>query len=100
MRFLCTFAGGAGHLDPTLPVARALRQRGHEVAYACQAALVPEVRRAGFPAYDTGGVTVLAPSLRRPLVPVDRAAEQDVVRRAYAGTIAQERRRWGCPTRP
>ena len=91
MRFLCTFAGGVGHLDPTLPVAGALRQRGHEVAYACQADLVPEVRRAGFPAYDTGGATVLAPPLRRPLVPVDRAAEQDVVRRAYAGRIARER---------
>jgi UDP:flavonoid glycosyltransferase YjiC (YdhE family) len=91
VRFLCTFAGGVGHLEPTVPVARALRSRGHEVAYACQADLVPDVRRAGFPAYDTGGDTVLAPSLRRPLVPVDRAAEQDVVRRAYAGRIARER---------
>ena len=91
MRFLCTFAGGAGHLDPTLPVARALRERGHEVAYACQADLVPHVERAGFPAHDTGGATVLAASVRRPLVPVDRAAERDVVRRAYAGGIARER---------
>ena len=91
MRFLCTFAGGAGHLEPTLPVARALRQRGHAVAYACQADLVASVRRAGFPAHDTGGATVLAPSVRRPLAPVDRAAEEDVVRRAYAGRVARDR---------
>ncbi len=91
VRFLCTFAGGTGHLEPTLPVARALRLRRHEVAYACQADLLPSVCRAGFPAYDTGGATVLAPSLRRPLVPVDRAAEEEVVRRAYAGTVARER---------
>ena len=91
VRFLCTFAGGTGHLEPTLPVAQALRERGHEVAYACQADLVAEVVRAGFPAHDTGGATVLAPDRRRPLVPVDRAAEEDVVRRAYAGTVARER---------
>jgi len=91
VRFLCTFAGGTGHLEPTLPVARALRARGHEVAYACQADLLPSVRRAGFPAHDTGGATVLPASGRRPLVPLDRAAEQDVVRRVYAGTVARER---------
>jgi UDP:flavonoid glycosyltransferase YjiC (YdhE family) len=91
VRVLCTFAGGAGHLAPTLPVARALRERGHDVAYACQADLVPDVVRAGFPAHDTGGATVLPPDRRRPLLPVDRAAEQEVVRRAYAGTIARER---------
>jgi len=34
---------------------------------------------------------VLPPERRRPLVPVDRAAEEDVVRRAYAGSIARER---------
>lgn len=91
MRVLCTFAGGAGHLEPTLPVARALRLRGHEVAYACQPALLDRVAQAGFRAHDTGGVTVAEPSVRRPLLPVDRAAEQDVVRRAYAGRIARER---------
>lgn len=52
---------------------------------------MPAVRRAGFPAHDTGGATVLPGSLRRPLVAVDRAAERDVVRRAYAGSIARER---------
>jgi UDP:flavonoid glycosyltransferase YjiC (YdhE family) len=91
VRFLCTFAGGTGHLEPTLPVARALRERGHEVAYACQPDLLPSVARAGFPAYDTGGATVLPVDRRRPLVPVDRAAEEDVVRRAYAGSVARER---------
>jgi UDP:flavonoid glycosyltransferase YjiC (YdhE family) len=34
---------------------------------------------------------VVPASVRRPLAPVDRAAEEEVVRRAYAGTIATER---------
>ena len=91
MRVLCTFAGGTGHLEPTLPVARALRERGHDVVYAGQADLLPSVRRAGFAAHDTGGATVLPASRRRPLLPVDRAAEEDVVRRVYAGSVARER---------
>jgi UDP:flavonoid glycosyltransferase YjiC (YdhE family) len=91
VRVLVTFAGGTGHLEPTLPVARALRGRGHDVAYACQADLLDGVRRAGFPAHDTGGATVLSPTERRPLLPVDRAAEEEVVRRAYTGRIARER---------
>ena len=91
MRFLCTFVGGTGHLEPVLPMALELQRRGHDVAFACQADLVAAVQRAGFPAHDTGGATLLPPSARRPLVPVDRAAEQDVVRRAFAGHLARER---------
>ena len=91
MRFLCTFVGGTGHLEPVLPMALELRQRGHDVAFACQADLVAAVRRTGLPAHDTGGATMLPPSARRALVPVDRVAEQEVVRRAFAGHVARER---------
>ena len=49
MRVLATFAGGTGHFLPTLPYARQLRARGHQVRYACQQAMVAVVEDAGFP---------------------------------------------------
>ena len=91
VRVLCTFAGGTGQLEPPLPVARSLRERGDDVVYAGQADELRRVLGAGFAAHDTGGATVLPVSRRRPLVPVDRAAEEGVVRRVYAGSLARER---------
>jgi len=91
VRFLFTFAGGHGHFLPTLPFARATAQRGHEVAYACQQAMVGTVEAAGLTAFSTGGATLQDPSGRRPLVPVDRRAEEEVIHTAFAGRIARER---------
>ena len=53
MRILCTFVGGLGHLTPLLPVARAARAAGHEVAIAGSGGLVPRIEEAGFRAYAT-----------------------------------------------
>ncbi|HWU08625.1 MAG TPA: hypothetical protein VN520_19975, partial [Streptomyces sp.] len=66
MRVLVTFAGGTGHFLPTLPYARQLRARSHEVRYACQQAMLAVVQAAGFPAVDTGGATLLPPDEQRP----------------------------------
>src|SRR4051812_10951612 len=91
MRVLATFAGGTGHFLPTLPYARQLQARGHQVRYACQPAMVPVVEAAGFPAVDTGGATLLPPDERRPLAPVDRAHEQRVVADFFITTVGTER---------
>jgi UDP:flavonoid glycosyltransferase YjiC (YdhE family) len=91
MRVLATFAGGTGHFLPTLPYARQLRARGHQVRYACQQAMVPVVEDAGFPAVDTGGATLLPPDERRPLSPVDRAHEQRVVADLFVARVGTER---------
>jgi len=91
VRFLFTFAGGTGHFLPTLPIAKAIAGRGHEVAFACQAGMVPSVEAAGFAALESGGMTLLGPKERRPLLPVDRIREQRVVRVTFAGSIARER---------
>jgi UDP:flavonoid glycosyltransferase YjiC (YdhE family) len=91
MRFLFTFSGGTGHFLPTIPFATALRERGHEIIYACQEAMVPAVVSAGWPAVGTGGATLLAPAVRRALAPVDRLAEERVIRQSFAGRIARER---------
>src|SRR3954451_6430364 len=91
MLVLATFAGGTGHFLPTLPYARQLHARGHQVRYACQPAMVPVVEAAGFPAVDTGGGTLLPPDERRPLAPVDRAHEQRVVADFFITAVGTER---------
>ena len=53
MRILCTFVGGLGHLAPLLPLARAARDAGHEVAIAGSGGLVPRIEDEGFTAYAT-----------------------------------------------
>jgi len=47
---LVTFVGGWGHAEPLLPVARMAASRGHRVAFAGQAAVVPRLAAMG---YDT-----------------------------------------------
>ncbi|KQV67884.1 glycosyl transferase [Nocardioides sp. Root122] len=53
MRLLVTFVGGLGHLAPLLPLARAARDAGHEVAIAGSGGLVPRIEEAGFAAFAT-----------------------------------------------
>jgi len=91
VRALFTFTGGAGHFLPTLPIARALAARGHEVAFSAQEAMLAVVRATGFNAIGSGGRTVADPATRRPLLPVDRLHEQRVMREVFAGRIARER---------
>ena len=40
-RFLFAVAGGLGHLHPMMPLARALKDRGHEVGFAAGASMRP-----------------------------------------------------------
>ena len=91
MRFLFTFTGGTGHFIPTVPFARALAARGHAVRYACQDAMVSVVSSAGWEAVASGGATLLDPDQRRPLIPLDRLAEKNVVRTFFADSVARER---------
>jgi len=53
MRLLVTFVGGLGHLAPLLPLARAARDAGHDVAIAGSGGLVPQIEEAGFTAFAT-----------------------------------------------
>lgn len=91
VRFLFTFTGGNGHFLPTLTLARALAARGHDIAYACQEAMISSVKAAGLSAFASGGPTLLDPSTRRPLVAVDRSAEEQVIRTGFAGRTARAR---------
>lgn len=93
MRVLVAFAGGRGHLLPMLPLARALRDSGHELALSGHPASVASVASYGVfgallpheridPGADPDGGTgsLVAPDLQH---------ELEVVGRWYAGTLAQ-----------
>lgn len=80
MRLLVTFVCGLGHLAPLLPLARAVREAGHEVAVAGSGGLVPRIEKAGFTAFATSPSThhdqTSANQGRKPLEVMDaRAAE-------------------------
>lgn len=91
MRLLIGFAGGTGHFLPLAPIARAAAAAGHRVLVTGQSAMLPVVAAAGFTAVDSGGRTLADPADRRPLVPVDRAAESAVISDVFAGPIARTR---------
>jgi MGT family glycosyltransferase len=54
MRVLFTTLPGYGSFQPLVPVARALIEAGHEVAFAASAAFCPVVARAGFRCFPAG----------------------------------------------
>ncbi len=47
-RFLFTFSGGYGHFHPLAPLARALIQAGHDVAFAVGPSMQQIVEASGF----------------------------------------------------
>jgi UDP:flavonoid glycosyltransferase YjiC (YdhE family) len=54
MRVLLTTVSAYGHLQPLLPLAKALADKGHEVAIATGPELRPRAEAAGFLAFDAG----------------------------------------------
>src|SRR6266508_6845359 len=54
MRFLFTTVPGSGHFHPLVPIGRALRGRGHDVAFAASPTFAPAIEAAGFEAYPAG----------------------------------------------
>ena len=53
--------------------------------------MLSTVEAEGFPAIGSGGHTLTDPSLRGPLLPVDRGHEERVIRDVFAGIVARER---------
>jgi UDP:flavonoid glycosyltransferase YjiC (YdhE family) len=91
MRILFTFAGGSGHFEPLVPLARLAQAAEHQVAFACQPALIPVVEGAGFTAFATGGATFSSTPQRTPLLKLDMEREEAALRDGYADRIARER---------
>ncbi len=92
MRMLFTFAGGSGHLEPLVPLARAAEVAGHTVAFAGRPWMVPKVEALGFPAFAAGSDVGLTPK-RRPLAEIDVEREIGSVGGGFGYRIAGERAR-------
>ena len=91
MRILFTSAGGRGHSDPLLPIARTARLSGHEVAFCCRPPMAATIEADGFTAFSTGP-EILAPAGIAPLAPLDIERERRVVRDGFAGRGIAARR--------
>ena len=92
MRILFTFAGGRGHLDPLVPLARAAHAAGHDIVFVGRPWMLPIVRSLGFEAWPAGSDLGLTP-VSRELVPFDLEREQRALRDGFVGRIARERAR-------
>ncbi|WP_221470493.1 glycosyltransferase [Allocatelliglobosispora scoriae] len=87
---LFTFAGGNGHADPLLPIARAAESAGHTVAVSGRPAVTPMIQAAGLTAIPTGDPPT-GPPERSPLLAVDVEREDRVFRDHFAGRLARRR---------
>lgn len=90
MRILFTFAGGSGHFEPLVPIARAAQAAGHVVAFVGRPWMVPKVVEQGFTAFPAGTDAGLTP-LRRPLAVTDMQREMRIVGTGFGRRIARER---------
>ena len=54
LRVLCTCLPGIGHFLPMLPLARALADAGHEVAFATAGEFLPYIEKHGFAVFPAG----------------------------------------------
>ena len=90
MRLLFTFAGGSGHFQPLVPIARAAQQAGHTVAVAGQPVMTPAIEAAGFTAIATPGATLSDAPERLPLLKLDLEREYRDLREGFARRLARQ----------
>jgi len=90
MRILFTFAGGNGHLQPLVPIARTAMALGHMVAFVGRPLMVPKVEALGFVAFAAGSDVGLTPK-RLPLAKIDLEREIRSVGVGFGRRIARER---------
>jgi len=76
VRILFNFAGGSGHLDPLVPIARAAEAAGHVVAFAGRPWMVPKVEALGYACFPSGSDEGLTP--RRIPLQTSVANEKDL----------------------
>jgi UDP:flavonoid glycosyltransferase YjiC (YdhE family) len=91
MRILFAFAGGSGHMDPLVPIARAAAGVGHTVAFTGRPSVMPKAEELGFRAFATGSNAMNTPLQRIPLRELDLERELLEFRNGFAGWIARER---------
>jgi UDP:flavonoid glycosyltransferase YjiC (YdhE family) len=103
VRVLFTCTRGIGHFHPLVPIARAMADAGHEVAFATMAALIPTVEGCGFRAFRAGmaqSATEAFPELRAARGHEFTALWLGRVRPAQADATAQDITRISSTWRP
>jgi UDP:flavonoid glycosyltransferase YjiC (YdhE family) len=90
MRILFTFAGGNGHFEPLVPIARAAEAAGHSVAVSGRPGMVPIIEAAGFTGFPSGPDFGDSDE-RLPLQTVDMELESRGLREWYGRRLARER---------
>jgi UDP:flavonoid glycosyltransferase YjiC (YdhE family) len=89
-RFLFTVAGGTGHLHPLMPLARALAEAGHTVAFAAGRGQRPTIEAGRFTWFPTGGNLTADPEYQqfraaRDTWPVGLESELIIYPRIFVG---------------
>jgi UDP:flavonoid glycosyltransferase YjiC (YdhE family) len=87
---LFTFVGGAGHYEPLVPIARAVRAAGHAIGFACRPSMTARVVADGFDAVRVGPDVEDLRAIA-PLAPLDPAREERVLREGFAFRTALRR---------
>lgn len=87
---LFAFAGGRGHLEPLVPLARAAVAAGHTVAFAGRPWMASQVEALGFACFSAGSDAGLVP-VPRPLVATDPDAERRAVGPGFGRRVARAR---------
>jgi UDP:flavonoid glycosyltransferase YjiC (YdhE family) len=90
LRILFTFAGGSGHFEPLVPLARATEAAGHDVAFVGRPWMTAQIKALGFAAFAAGSDVGLTPH-RVPLVAIDEEREMRHVGEGFGRRIARER---------
>jgi UDP:flavonoid glycosyltransferase YjiC (YdhE family) len=90
LRILFTFAGGSGHFEPLVPIARAAEGAGHTVAFVGRPWMTPQIEALGFAAFAAGSDVGLTPH-RIPLAAIDVEREMRDVGEGFGRRIARER---------
>lgn len=90
LRILFTFAGGSGHLEPLVPIARAAESAGHAVAFVGRPWMTAQIEALGFAPFAAGSDVGLTPR-RLPLAAIDVEREMRDVGEGFGRRIARER---------
>jgi MGT family glycosyltransferase len=95
-RILFSVAGGYGHLHPLVPLARALQQAGHTIAFAASASLQKPVEAAGLAVLPVGGSAAADPEHQQvkaqlAAMPLNLASEVFAYPRLFCGIGARLR---------
>jgi UDP:flavonoid glycosyltransferase YjiC (YdhE family) len=89
MRALFSFAGGSGHAEPLVPIARAVQTAGHRVAFVGRHSAVAPLEAFGFDLFPEGAPSAQHADSIAELLPVDMPKEYAVLREAYADRFAR-----------